>query len=145
MNRRRKKIQRWHAKIHHEAEEDEGLSPEQIQDRAEAQMLMVLAPILEAFRRGEITHPEAARRIAHESIKSLQELIKEDEEDIDALLHFGRPETRNPELLERQRISIEKQRREDPVIQKLQAHIDELKQEITKAEQRIQGTYSLPP
>jgi hypothetical protein len=141
---RHKRIERWHAKRRYEDKElEEGISPEQIGDRASAHMDMVLAPIHEAARKGEITHLEAIRRTMHEQIKTLQEVIKENEEDIDMLLHLGRTETCNPKLLEKQRIWMEEQRREDPVIQELQAQIEEWKKWIADAEQKIQETYSL--
>jgi hypothetical protein len=141
-SRRRKRIENWFKKSLYEAKEFEGTSDEEIQDRAEAQMDMVIAPINEAYRRGEISPYEAIRRIKHEEIKLWQEYIKEAEEDIWHLLNFGRSDTKNPKLVEKQHAVMEKQRREDPTIQKLLRQIEEYKKEVVKSEQDIQKTYS---
>jgi hypothetical protein len=137
------RMNRWWNKRRLEDKEFEGKSPEQIENEAAAHMSMINAPIIEAVRKGEITHAEATRQMYHNLIKSLQEMIKENEEDIDTQLHWGLTDTRKPELLEQQRIWMEKQRRENPAILGLQSQIDEWKQEITKAEQEIEKTYSL--
>lgn len=141
-SRRRKRVQNWFKKGLYESKEFEGKSPEEIEDRAETQMDMVIAPIKEAYRRGEISPYEAIRRIKHEEIKFWQENLKEAEEDIWHLLNFGLPDTKNPKLIEKQHAAMEKQRREDPTIQKLQSQIEEYKKEIIKSKQDIQKTYS---
>ncbi len=100
-------------------------------------MYMVLAPIQEAYERGEISAEEAKRQIYHISIKSLQELIKESEEEIDVLLVWGRADSKDPKEIERQKRDKERQRREDPVIIKLQAQIDEWKKMIADMEEEL--------
>jgi hypothetical protein len=134
---RRKRIQRHFDKIGYEDKEFEGKSDEQIEDEAQAHMDMIIAPINEAYRRGEISPYEAIRRIRHESIKLLQEEIKDMEEDIWYLLHFGISDSKNPKVVERQRLVMEKRRREDPVIQNLQREIEKWKKEIEKQEEEL--------
>jgi hypothetical protein len=46
-------------------------------------MSMVAAPILEALDRGEISEFEAIRRLCHLEIKTLQEKIKRQENEIE--------------------------------------------------------------
>jgi hypothetical protein len=138
-----KKAQRWFEKRLYEEKELEGMSDEEMVSHVVAQTEMLIAPINEAFRKGEISSSEASRRILHLFIKAKQEDIKENEEDIEHILAFGRADTKNPKLLEKQRVVMEKRRREDPTIQMLQAQIEEWKKEIAKAEQKIQETYSL--
>jgi hypothetical protein len=101
------------------------------------QMYMVLAPIQEAYERGEISAEEAKRQIYHISIKSLQELIKESEEEIDVLLVWGRADSKDPKEIERQKRDKERQSREDPVILKLQTQIDEWKKMIADMEEEL--------
>jgi hypothetical protein len=131
------KALRWFKKHQYESKESAGKSGEQIEKDAEMQMYMVLAPIQEAYERGEISAEEAKRQIYHISIKSLQELIRESEEEIDVLLVWGRADSKDPKVIERQKRDKERQRREDPVIIKLQAQIDEWKKMIADMEEEL--------
>lgn len=83
---------------------------------------------------------EARRQVLHIGIKSLQETIKEKEEKIDVLLVWGRPNHKDPELIEKQRMDMERRRREDPVIINLQSQIDECKKAIAKMEEDLSSS-----
>src|SRR3712207_9391192 len=102
-------------------------------------MDMVLAPIDEPYRRGEISLEEARLQIYHIGIKSLQEHIKELEEKIDALLVWGRADSKDPKTIERQKKDMERMKREDPVIIKLQQRIDAYKKEMIDMEQELRS------
>ena len=135
----RKKIQRYMDNNRREIKELEGMTGQQIEDRAYDHMAMVTAPIMEAFRKGEISLEDAKKRVGHEAIKDLQESIKEVEYHIDMALHWGRPQSTDPEVIERVRGWMEKQRREDPKIIKWQALIDGWKQDIVEIEREFLG------
>ena len=98
---------------------------------------MVLAPIDEAYRKGEISLEEARLQIYHIGIKSLQEHIKEAEEEIDAHLVWARADSKDPKIIERQKNDMERMKREDPVIIKLQQGIDAYKKQMIELEQEL--------
>lgn len=132
------KALRWFKKHQYESKEFGGKSGEQVQDEdAQMHMNMVLAPIDEAYRRGEISLEEARLQIFHIGIKSLQERIKEAEQEIDALLVWGRADSKDPKIIERQKKDMERMKREDPVIIKLQQRIDAYKKEMIDMEQEL--------
>jgi hypothetical protein len=136
-NSNHEKALRWLKKHSYRSKELVGKSGEQIQDDPQAHMDMVIAPIDEAYRRGEISLEEARLQIYHIAIESLQERIKEAEEEIDALLVWGRADSKDPKIIERQKKDVERMKREDPVIIKLEQRIDEYKNEMIDMEQEL--------
>lgn len=131
------KALRWFKKHRYESKEFVGKSGEQIQDDAQMDMDMVLAPIDEAYRRGEISLEEARLQIYHIGIESLQERIKEAEGEIDALLVWMRADSKDPKIIERQKKDMERMKREDPVIIKLEQRIEAYKKEMIDMEQEL--------
>lgn len=139
--RHHKRLRRRLEKALYEHKEVAGKSDEEQKERSKKQLDMALAPIHEAFRKGEITPTEAIRQICHYGIKADQEDIREAEEVIEHQLTFGMSYTENPKLLEKQRLWKEERRRKDPVIKKALALIEYLKNNIAEYERQIQESY----
>jgi hypothetical protein len=131
------KALRWFKKHQYESRELGGKSDEQTRDNERMNLEMVLAPIDEAYRRGEISFEQARLEIYHTSIKYLHEHIKEKEEKIDALSVWGLADSKDPKIVERQKKYMERMRREDPVIIKLQQEIDADKKKMIDMEQEL--------